>query len=321
MKRSSQRHASGKEYRMKGMKQTTNLDDVRLHGGIHTLELATEQISAESTGVKRAPGANRWSINVNKYAREVQGYGEYYISSFTEFRTRFSEMLFDNGVNDYQITRVDFRIDSYETSWREMLKWNYALMYAIRAQIGWTDEVHRWNTYGTSFETFVKDIYTKRKTQSAMSCYDREAIASSQAPTKMRYEIRLREEIPSMVALWKIGDAWADIIRDSANAEVFRQMQQDTTEQALVTMQLEKNELERVGAPVNKKVLLLKARDRLFTQKQAIAFGEHIGLRPATTRQYAKGCVPPLNHEWVTLDSLRQYASMVSGALGLFLET
>lgn len=321
MKRSSQRHANGKEYRMKGLKQTTNLDDVRLYGGIHTLELATAQIDADSPGVKRVPGANRWSINVNKYAREVQGYGEYYIPSFTEFSTRFSEMLFDKEVTEYQITRVDFRIDSYETSWREMLKWNYALMYAIRAQIGWTDEVHRWNTYGTSFETFAKDIYTKRKTQSAMSCYDREAIASSQAPTKMRYEIRWREEIPSMGALWEIGDAWADTIRESANAEVFRQMQQDATEQALKAMQLEKNELERVGAPVNKKVLFLKARDRLFTQKQAITFGEHIGLRPATTRQYAKGCVPPLNQEWATLDSLRQYASMVSGALGLFLET
>ena len=316
---------------MKGMKQTTNLDDVRLHGGIHTLEMRTPQTLTKVAGADGPlyPTLDNteddmrvlytWKINVNKYARETGKYREHYITSRSDFSTLLDLMMQDMGASEYQITRADFRVDSYETPWREMLKWNYALMYAIRAQLGWTDEVHRWDGTKPTVEVYADKRRDKRHTCDSIICYDRAAKPGNTAPTTMRLEFRNVRDMANMDVVSGVGAEWAKKIYHCVNEDTFTAMQQAATEQILDELRPELVETAALHMGVNKKALFIRSRERIFTPKQAVLLGTQIGLAPESVRKYVKAQPFPLNREWVTPEALRTYARHVTDALWRFL--
>ena len=106
------------------MTLTTNLEEIQLYAGIHTMECTLSGVEAERadevSGVGNLGYANnRVYINLNKFARETGRYAEHYISTFSEFTTIFAALIQETGASGCSIHRVDFRIDSYTNGWRD----------------------------------------------------------------------------------------------------------------------------------------------------------------------------------------------------------
>ena len=281
-----------------------------------TLNGVEDDQAAEVPGIGTLAYANhRVHINLNKFARETGRYAEHYISTFSEFTSIFAELMQTTGASGYSIHRVDFRIDSYTNGWREMLKWNYALMYAMRAHSGWSGTVHRWDMIGTTVETFERS----RRAGSSFCCYDRAARAGNTAPTQMRYEIRLKPDAPlqAVNGLAETGLAWAR--RIASCAEHFSQIAEAATPDVLNDIHMKAAEAEANGLPVEKKRLLLGERDRIFTSAQAAEIGAALDMDKDTVYRYAQCGERKLSSEYFTAQMLRGYAEKAAAALGAFI--
>ena len=305
---------------MKGLTLTTNFEEIQLCAGIHTMECTLNGVeagwAAEVPGVGNLGYANnRVHINLNKFVRETGRYAEHYISTFSEFTTIFAELMQETGASGYSIHRVDFRIDSYTNGWREMLKWNYALMYAMRAHCGWRESVHRWDMIGTTVETFERS----RRAGSSFCCYDRAARAGNTAPTRMRYEIRLKldEPLQDVNGLAVIGHEWA--CRIASCAEHFSQIPEAATQDVLNDIRMKAAEAEANGLPVEKKRLFLGERERIFTSAQAVEIGAALDMGKTTVYKYAQCGERKLSGEYFTAQMLRDYADKAAAALGAFI--
>ena len=272
--------------------------------------------AAEVPGVGNFSYANnRVHINLNKFARETGRYAEHYISAFSEFTTIFTELMQETGASSYSIHRADFRIDSYANGWREMLKWNYALMYAMRAHCGWPGAVHRWDMIGTTVETFERS----GRAGSSFCCYDRSARAGNTAPTKMRYEIRLKldEALHDLNGLAVIGHEWAR--RIAACAEHFSQIPEAATPDVLNDIHMKAAEAAANGLPIEKKRLFLGERDRIFTSAQATEIGAALDMGKTTVYRYAQCGERKLSSEYFTAQMLQGYAHKAAAALSAFI--
>ena len=284
------------------------------------MECTLSGVEAERT--EEVPGVgnlgyanNRVYINLNKFARETGRYAEHYISTFSEFTTIFAALIQETGASGYSIHRVDFRIDSYTNGWRDMLKWNYALMYAMRASCNWRGAMHRWDMIGTTVETFERS----KRTGSSFCCYDRAARVGNTAPTQMRYEIRLRldEPLQDVGRLAEIGREWENKI--ASCAEYFSRIQEDATQDVLNDIRLKEAETKASGLPVEKKRLFLGERERIFTSAQAVAIGAALGIGKTTVYRYAQCYEQKLSSEYFTAQMLRGYANKATAALGAFI--
>ena len=175
---------------------------------------ADEDVLRQCAGARccnSSPTSSTWRINANKYKRETQEATEYYISSFQDFSGTFAEIVQQSGASDYTINRVDFRVDSYENDWYDMIKWNYALMYGMKTQLGWIRSPRRWDTFGTTVFMFEG-----RSNGMGVRTYDRTAIAANRAPTKMRLELQHVEPIQSIEQIRAAAADWDEIIVSSS---------------------------------------------------------------------------------------------------------
>lgn len=311
-------HANGTEKAnsRKELKQTTKLEDIELCAGIHTMECTLDGIAPEDAaaaqGVTVLPMNGRLHINVNKYARETGKCREHYIPEFSDFSTAFHALVDETGASGYEIHRADFRIDSTVNEWRDMLKWNYALMYAMQAAAGLGGDIRRWDTYGTTIELYNGN-------GSALSCYDRAGKLGNTAPTKARYEIRERMEQPmqDVSALGSVMQRRVYII--SKCAEYFSQIQESAETDIRRDIAAVAGEWDALGLKIERSKLFLIQKERIFTAAQAVRVGAALGLDKRTVYRYSARGDKRLQAEYLTGNMLHEYAGKAAAAMGAFI--
>lgn len=276
---------------------------------------ADEDVLRQCAGVRccnSSPTSSTWRINANKYKRETQEATEYYISSFQDFSGTFAEIVQQSGASDYTINRVDFRVDSYENDWYDMIKWNYALMYGMKIQLGWIRSPRRWDTFGTTVSMFEG-----RSNGKGVRTYDRTAIAANKAPTKMRLELQHVEPIQSIEQIRAATADWDEIIVSSSGC--YEQIQEDAAQDVIKDLKLEISNYEHTGTTYSGYGLLSKERDRIFSAREAVQIGAALGYSEEVTRQYLKRGTRPMNREWLAQEQLSEYSRKVAMALGRFM--
>ena len=119
------------------MKKINNIQNLQLEGGIHTFELMTSQVP------ELIPEDLRPCVKVKNYTLDTHT-GEYsfkaiinpnkysgYISCFSDFKKISQDILLRLGIDNYTIKRVDFRLDSREDNYNELLKINKILILLL----------------------------------------------------------------------------------------------------------------------------------------------------------------------------------------------
>lgn len=90
-------------------------DNYTLNGSYHTIEIKSEEPTVTdsasdciTTRINKSRTIATSIINPNKYDGDI--------FKFSEFKNTFSEILKENGIENYRITRADMRFDNYDKS-------------------------------------------------------------------------------------------------------------------------------------------------------------------------------------------------------------
>ena len=166
-------------------------------------------------------------INPNKYSGE-------YISSLSTFQEVMDSMLAWLGITDYELTRVDFRIDSMEDNFDDYLKLNklIALLLAKKMNLK--------NRY-QSYDPLLLDNLTIRVQNEYLEFenYNKKLESSGNDPVCNRIELRSKsllknpKEFSELLNIWierlRSLPAFYEFVQADCNDALFKKWNQQST--------------------------------------------------------------------------------------------
>lgn len=284
------------------------MENLHLHGGIHTLSVLGSYTSAvNSNGIKtfgyrldRETGefVSSYKINPNSFAF----CNDQYLNSFKEFKATMEEIKTSCLKSDYKITRVDFRIDNYSDEYAKFFKINKIVILLLARKLNINNQ---WQSY-EPIKLYNKTIRVQNKFFE-MEYYDRYDKTKKNGLTKARLELRNKalncqiKDIPLLINQWR--DLLKSIISEYAS------LQDIYNEELIKLWEYEKT--------FNKKISIIdfvkSNRDNICTTTQLQKLLLVMGAKNPTKLSYKYthlACI-----ELISENELKKYVNIIIKAL------
>lgn len=320
------------------------LDEMEFHGGIHTMEVVLYDVpyadytrlsgitSTENKALFPQTYENTETgelivfldakVNVNRFAAERDHGGrEYWIDTFTEFVDEFENCIAQVRHSRYEIKRIDFRIDEYQHSFRELLKWNRTLLEVLKET--WelqsieniknqTIRTKCSNEFGRCIQVYDKPAETNYRTQMV----------------KTRFEIQDTIQERNLFFDWQfVRDRGINYTAYSlehlnfvpAITEKINSAAEKEAKSIVRSIKKKIEENEQNGLSYNKANLIQQYRYRIFSAHELRLICKGIGLREDTAYRY--GTRYKLTKEYLDDAAIISYGRKLGLALDEFLST
>lgn len=319
------------------------LEDMRFHGGIHTMEVVLYDVPLDAavnvpgisstekgkhlfvqSGVQTDTGEICTfvdaKVNVNRYVSERSLHGrEYWIESFGEFTEEFKCCIDQIPHSRFEIIRVDFRIDEYTHVFQEMLKWNRVLLEVLREP--WMLE-HIENIKGQTIRTQCKNKFGR-----CIQVYDKPAEEKHRSQiVKTRFEIQdvIRgDEVFSDIGLVRhrginyVVYSLEHLKYIPTLDESIKNAEQREAKAIVrgINKKIEKE--QSIGLSLKKSDLIRSYRDRIFSACELSLICKGLGMESQTAYKY--GSRYKLNEGYLSKEGIISYGRMLGEALDEFL--
>jgi hypothetical protein len=287
--------------------QKGKLKNVNLAASIDTLSIISPQAAQIDTEVEYLNDIK--TIKGGRFQEERYQYiinpnntvsGE--LSTYGEYLAAIHEILAEMGITMYYKNRVDFRIDSKEDNFNELLKLNKCIILLLSMKY---DVKNRYQSYDPlSLENLTIRIQNKYfEAENYNKAYEEPG-----GVVKNRLELRsksMRKDycIPELIEKWskRLDDLpkYYDILQDKCNTELAARWQKEKGNRA-------KGVFEFVR----------KYQDNIFCRRQLINFFRMTGEKDPV--KSADNFKQNNRIEYFSLKDIEHYIKMVSQALNLY---
>lgn len=281
------------------------LKNIKLKASIDTLSIVSPEVSAkqpetadyinETKVIQNSKSdITRFQYIINPNKTES---GEVY--HYTIFVKVMEGILSDMEITQYYRNRVDFRVDSYQDNYNELLKLNKCiiLLLSLRYKVK--------NRY-QSFDPLSLDSLTIRIQNKYFEAENyNKAIEEPEGEVKNRLELRSKyikrnKDIPALVNDWSI--------KLDSLVDYYGELQSRCNQELLRRWYLEKGtQVKSVSEFVR------KYQDNIFCRKQLISFYNMVGV--ANPFKAADNFKAKNKIEFFSLNDIKHYLKVVSNAL------
>lgn len=239
-------------------------------------------------------------LNPNKFI-----YGDTdYISQYGIFKQAMQEMLYRKNIIDYKIKRVDFRIDSYDYTFSELYKLNYALINIFAAMNGID------NCYESKKNGIIHNIkYQNKRIQG--ECYDRiTKDGCGIAKTRIEFrKIMTYSDLADISQLYIMACSLLNMLNNKLISNYYDTVQNKRNDDIL--REYSKGHTHSMSELINVN------RDWIFTSKQLVNLCKSLGLADSTAYTYQhRLCI-----DFYSCNNLRIYMQKVAEAIDGFIKS
>lgn len=290
----------------------SKLNSINLHSNIHTISIcSTEYPKIKADGVTRIHSYIReqtgeltytTQINPNKYVGSE-------VYNYNDFQNILNEIVKAIGINEYRITRVDFKIDSYNDNYNELLKLNklVILLLSIAYNIK--------NRY-QSFEPLTLENLTVRVQNEYLEAenYNKGIESNYTDIAQNRLEVRSKALLKTKKSIPELLDSW--LAKFDALPQYFEQLQSMCNTEIVRRWPLEQNiKVKSLSEYIR------KYQDNIYSRKQLIELYDKIGIVKPTKAVYNfdyDNTKHNTSIEYISAKELKLYLAMIKKSLLIF---
>lgn len=280
--------------------------NLKLNAGIHTLSIKimgfyTLQIQGISQ-IKSYADSNGeiWSIlKVNPST-----FCNFELNNYNDILLVLNNLLNVLGVNEYQLTRVDFKLDTYEDTYEAMLKLNRLLISLLSVELGIDNRYHsvdfltldnltlRIQNEYFEVENYNKAIESKHKDK-----------AQNRLEFRSKALLKKKQDIPMLIQDWirkldRLPQIY-DELQDLCNCYLIRKWD---------------SEYYKVK---NYSEFVRKYQDSIYSSKQLIKLFKLLGFSNPKNTAYTFKSRNEINY--ISKSDLVDYIKIIKGSLNKFL--
>lgn len=294
------------------MRKYERINSIKLHGGIHTLEVGLSQeiaaapgISARGTILEKNTGQiiYLYHINLNKIACGKDGY----ISNWQDFAGQYAAAIDPTGENTATIRRVDFRIDDYDNSFAEVRKINSAVVRALASLKG-CGKVY---TSGTAGGGEYHNIHVQSKGgRYSVECYDRRKKTGAEGLTHTRLELRSLSRDVEFCYIPELAAGWLkelELIKSGRLTDHY-QRAQELANNDLWELWQQKTASGRAGSIAG---FIKEQQDNIYTAGQMVELCTLLGM----SKHSAYNCGNKLGIEYISGKEFADHIGKIQSAL------
>ena len=277
-----------------------NIENIQLHCGIHTLSICSTVYMNDTirgiTHIKKLVNNKTGEafyctkINPNKYA-------DCRVLNYEQYSEILSNVIFDYGVKEYRLARVDFCFDSYQENFDELLKCNKLITLLLSLSCNLRNRYFSVDPLSLeSLTVRVQSDYFE------VENYNKHIESSGEDRAKNRLELRSKalmktnKNVPELVYDWilKLNKSvcYFDKLQDRCNRELFKQWK-----------------LENKSKIKNISEFTRKYQDNIYTMSQLISLYRLLGLKNPQQAVYAFN--KRNNIEYFSVTDIESYLKLI----------
>lgn len=238
-------------------------------------------------------------MNPNKYLFQDDGY----IDGYRQLIQTLEEMLFERGVTNYKVQRVDIRVDNYDNDFAELYKINNIIIN-ILARLHDIE-----NCYQSLANGKIHNIIARSKAVE-VECYDRitkEGMGIAKTRLEFRTKYHSRNAI-NIEELCNVVEYWKELMSSPSISILYRQFQDEQNRR--IVEEYQKNDTNNSIAQI-----ILQNRNAICTSKQMTELCQKLGSNAKTAYKYKQRA----HIKYYSWQDINTYLSEVAQALEKFM--